>query len=102
MNKTVSIVVPVYHAQNYIRNTMDCVLAQSYKDWEMFLVVDDPQDATINVIEQYIEEMQEKRIHVLVQEENKGAALARNRGVQEAKGRYITYLDADDLWKMNK
>ncbi len=102
MNKTVSIVVPVYHAQNYIRNTMDCVLAQSYKDWEMFLVVDDPQDATINVIEQYIEEMQEKRIHVLVQEENKGAALARNRGVQEAKGRYIAYLDADDLWKMDK
>ena len=44
----------------------------------------------------------EKRIHVFIQEKNQGAALARNRGVSEAKGRYIAYLDADDLWKPDK
>lgn len=102
MNKTVSVVIPVYHAQDYIVNTMDCVLAQTYVDWEMFLVVDDPQDATIEVIQRYIEENKEQRIHVLVQDVNKGAALARNRGVDEAAGRYIAYLDADDLWKSDK
>lgn len=102
MNKTVSVVIPVYHAQDYIVNTMDCVLAQTYVDWEMFLVVDDPQDATIEVIQRYIEENKEQRIHVLVQDVNKGAALARNRGVDEAEGRYIAYLDADDLWKSDK
>lgn len=102
MNKTVSIVVPVYHAQDFIKTTMDCVLAQSYEDWELFMVVDDPQDATIAVIENYVAQKQENRIHVLVQEMNKGAAQARNRGVQEAKGRYIAYLDADDLWKPDK
>ena len=102
MNKTVSIVIPVYHAQDFIKTTMDCVLAQSYEDWELFMVVDDPQDATIAVIENYVAQKQENRIHVLVQEMNKGAAQARNRGVQEAKGRYIAYLDADDLWKPDK
>ena len=102
MNETVSIVVPVYRAQDFIRNTMDSVLAQTYTDWEMFLVVDDPKDATIKVIEEYIAEKQEERIRLLVQESNKGAAQARNRGVQEANGRYISYLDADDLWKPDK
>lgn len=102
MNKTVSVVVPVYRAQDFIQNTMDCVLAQTYSDWELFLVVDDPKDPTIKVIEQYISDKQESRIHILIQEENKGAALARNRGVQEATGRYIAYLDADDLWKSDK
>lgn len=102
MNRTVSIVVPVYHAQEFIKCTMDSVAAQSYADWELLMVVDDPLDATIAVIEEYIEQKQEKRIHVLVQEENRGAAQARNRGVREAAGRYIAYLDADDLWKPDK
>ncbi|MBQ9140882.1 MAG: glycosyltransferase family 2 protein, partial [Lachnospiraceae bacterium] len=102
MNETVSIVVPVYHAENYIRETMDSVRAQTYKDWELLLVVDGREDPTIDVIEHYMKEKQEARIRLLIQESNKGAALARNRGVQEAKGRYIAYLDADDLWKPEK
>lgn len=102
MNETVSIVVPVYHAEKYIEATMDCVRAQTYTDWEMLLVIDDPQDATIAVIENYIREKSEERIFLYVQEENKGAALARNRGVEESKGRYLAYLDADDLWKSDK
>lgn len=102
MNTMVSIVVPVYHAQNYIRETMDSVLAQTYGNWELLLVVDGSEDPAIEVIEKYIGEKQEKRIHLLIQENNKGAALARNRGVAESKGRYIAYLDADDLWKPEK
>ena len=102
MNTMVSIVVPVYHAENYIRETMDSVRAQTYKDWELLLVVDGREDPTIDVIEHYMKEKQEARIRLLIQESNKGAALARNRGVQEAKGRYIAYLDADDLWKPEK
>ena len=102
MNTMVSIVVPVYHAQRFIEETMDSVLAQTYEDWELLLVVDGSSDPTIAVIEEYIEKKQEKRIRLLIQENNKGAALARNRGVQEAKGRYLAYLDADDLWKPQK
>ncbi len=102
MNGMVSIVVPVYHAEKYIRQTMDSVLAQTYEDWELLLVVDGSEDPTIEVINAYIREKQEMRIRLLIQESNKGAALARNRGVKEAKGRYVAYLDADDLWKPTK
>ncbi len=102
MNTMVSIVVPVYHAQRFIEETMDSVLAQTYEDWELLLVVDGSSDPTIAVIEEYIDKKQEQRIRLLIQENNKGAALARNRGVQEAKGRYLAYLDADDLWKPQK
>ena len=102
MNTTVSIVVPVYHAEKYIRETLDSVLAQTYSDWELLLVVDGREDPTIEVIEAYVQKKQETRIRLLIQEANKGAALARNRGVQEATGRYVAYLDADDLWKPGK
>lgn len=102
MNQMVSIVVPVYHAEKFIEATLDSVLAQTYKDWEVLLVVDGNTDPTIAVIEAYIKKTQEQRIRLLIQENNKGAALARNRGVQEAKGRFIAYLDADDLWRPEK
>lgn len=102
MNTMVSIVVPVYHAQRFIEETMDSVLTQTYENWELLLVVDGNSDPTIAVIEEYIEKKQEQRIRLLIQENNKGAALARNRGVKEAKGRYLAYLDADDLWKPQK
>lgn len=102
MNNMVSIVVPVYHAEKFVEATMDSVRAQTYTDWELLLVVDGKEDPTIAVIEEYITKNREERIRLLVQEHNKGAALARNRGVKEAKGRYIAYLDADDLWKPEK
>lgn len=102
MNKTVSVVVPVYHAEKYMEETMNSVMAQTYKDWELLLIVDGPQDPTIEVIQKFMEEHPQARIRLLVQEKNQGAALARNRGVQEANGRYIAYLDADDLWVPQK
>lgn len=102
MNKTVSVVVPVYHAKEYIEETMNCVMAQTYKDWELLLIVDGPQDPTIEVIQKYIEVHPDAQIRLLIQDKNQGAALARNRGVQEARGRYIAYLDADDLWVPQK
>lgn len=102
MNKTVSVVVPVYHAKEYIEETMNCVMAQTYKDWELLLIVDGPQDPTIEVIQKYIEAHPDAQIRLLIQDKNQGAALARNRGVQESHGRYIAYLDADDLWVPQK
>lgn len=102
MNEMVSVVVPVYRAEKYMVETMDCVRAQTYKDWELLLVVDGPEDPTVDVIQKYLEKTGEPRIHLFIQEKNQGAALARNRGVAEAKGRYIAYLDADDLWKPDK
>lgn len=102
MEALVSIVVPVYQAQDYIVETMDSVRTQTYEQWELLLVVDGEQDPTIPVIKKYVDDTNENRVHLIIQEQNQGAALARNRGVKEARGRYIAYLDADDLWNREK
>ena len=102
MKELISIVVPVYNAGRFIEETMDCVRRQTYENWELLLVNDKSSDNSAQIIESYIEEKQEARIRLINQPENRGAARARNRGVQEAKGRYIAYLDADDLWEPKK
>ncbi len=100
--KLVSIIVPVYNIKKYIRETMDCVRAQTYADWELLLVDDCSTDGTRAVIEEYIQETKDDRIRLIKQSSNTGAAQARNKGLEEARGRYIAYLDADDLWVPEK
>lgn len=102
MNETVSIIVPVYNAEKYILETIEHVVAQTYTDWEMLLVVDGCKDRSAQVIREYQEAKQEGRLRIIVREENMGAARARNKGLQEATGRYIAYVDADDLWHPEK
>ena len=98
-DKLVSIIVPVYNVEKFIVETMECVRAQSYDSWELLLVEDVSTDGTKEVIETYLHEKPDERIHLICQPENKGAAHARNRGLREAAGRFIAYLDADELWE---
>lgn len=102
MEELVSIIVPVYNAGKYICETMDCVRAQTYETWELLLVEDGSTDTTVQKIADYVAAEQETRIRLIRQAANSGAARARNRGLSEAKGRYIAYLDADDLWEKDK
>ncbi len=102
MREQISIIVPVYNAEKFIRETLDCVLAQTYPCWELLLVEDCSGDQTRAVIEAYLAEKGDERIRLICQSANQGAAKARNRGLKEAKGRYIAYLDADDLWPPEK
>lgn len=101
-NGMVSIIVPVYNAQKYILETMDHVRAQTYPNWELLLVEDGSTDDTVKRITAYVDQTKESRIRLILQPENMGAAKARNRGLTEAKGRFIAYLDADDLWNPEK
>lgn len=102
MDELISIIVPVYNVEKYIAETIACVTAQTCRDWELLLVEDASSDGTVDIIRHIMEEQDDPRIRLLRQPSNMGAARARNRGLQEARGRYIAYLDADDLWVPEK
>lgn len=102
MAEIVSIIVPVYKAKEYIVNTCDNVCGQTYTDWELILVDDCSQDGTAELIEDYITSHPDRDIRLISKENNEGAAAARNTGLEAASGRYIAFLDADDVWLPNR
>ncbi|MDZ7835045.1 MAG: glycosyltransferase family 2 protein [Alkalibacterium sp.] len=94
----ISIVMPTYNAAQFIRETIDSILNQSYQNWELILVDDHSTDDTISVIKAY----EDERIFLIRLPENKGAAVARNTALEEVSGDYIAFLDSDDLWHKDK
>jgi len=102
-SRTVSIIIPVYRLENYICETLDCIIAQTYEDWELILVDDHSDDASAQLIEEYVakNKLQDK-VFLFHQTDEKGAASARNRGMRETHGRYVAYLDGDDVWRSEK
>ena len=102
MKELVSIIVPVYNVEKYIVATIECVLAQTYTNWELLLIENNSKDGTRKCVEKYLESHPDDRIKFHVIEENVGAATARNHGMDLSKGRFVTYLDSDDLWMPDK
>ena len=98
----ISIIVPVYNAAVFIRQTIEMVQTQTYADWELLLVDDGSKDNSCEIIEQFLKEKPDERIRLIKKMKNEGAALSRNKGIEEAKGRYIAFLDADDVWLSHK
>lgn len=96
----VSIVIPVYNAEKYIEEAIQCILNQTYQEWEIIFVDDGSSDESLSIIEEYLKK--EKRMHLYQNSENRGPAYTRNRGIKKAQGRYLAYLDADDLWDADK
>lgn len=99
-NKTVSVITPVFNAAKYISCTLESILRQSYKDIEIILVDDCSTDNTREIIMRYIE----KNLNIIYKrlDKNGGAAIARNSALRMAKGRYVAFLDSDDLWCEDK
>src|SRR5574344_1001323 len=93
-NYLISIITPSYNSEKYISKTIDSVLFQTYQNWEMIVVDDVSPDNSNKKIEEYCKK--DNRINLIKLEQNSGAAVARNRAIKEAKGRYIAFLDADD------
>ena len=104
----ISIIIPVHNAEKFIKDTIDCVLAQSYEDWELLLIEDGSTDRTMDIMAAYLKEIKDGRIRLkrreirTAEEKAFGAARARNLGLSLAAGRYIAYLDADDHWRPDK
>ena len=96
----VSIIVPVYNGAEFLEETIASVRNQTWQNWELLLVDDCSKDQSYEIMKRLAAE--DERIVPLWQEQNGGAARARNRGVMEASGRYIAFLDADDLWMPDK
>ena len=98
----VSIIVPVYNAAAYLPRTISMVKKQTCKDWELLLVDDCSTDESLSVMDKCLKQEPDARIRVISQKKNQGAAAARNRGLEKARGRYIAFLDADDVWVEEK
>lgn len=96
----VSIITPAYNAAEYIAETIESVLDQTYPNWEMLIINDCSKDNTAEIVRSYT--IKDKRIKLINLEKNSGAAVARNTAIQNAKGRYVAFLDSDDLWKKEK
>lgn len=96
MNKPlVSIITPSYNSKKFITHTIESVLNQSYSNFELIIVDDCSTDGSFEFLENYLID---SRISIYKMEKNSGAALARNFGIQKAKGKYLAFLDSDDLW----
>lgn len=96
----VSVIMPAYNAEMFVDESICSVLNQKYKNWELIIVDDCSSDNTVSVVQKYVEE--DSRIHLYCQKVNSGSAAARNKGISKANGRYIAFLDADDLWFTDK
>ena len=92
----VSIITPMYKGAEFVGDTIESVLKQTYTNWEMIIVDDcSPDDgAGINVVKRYAD----PRIKLIESKVNKGSSGARNIALKEAKGQYIAFLDSDDMW----
>lgn len=98
MSDLVSIIMPSYNTEKYIADSICSVLAQSYTNWELIIVDDCSTDNTDSIVTSFHDE----RIRYIKNEKNSGAAVSRNRALREARGRWIAFLDSDDLWTSDK
>lgn len=99
MNDLVSIIMPSYNTERYIEKSIQSVQAQTYTNWELIIVDDCSSDCTDEVVKPYLSD---ERICYIKNEKNSGAAVSRNRALREAKGKWIAFLDSDDLWLPEK
>lgn len=96
----VSIVMPLYNCERYVSDSIESVLSQTYEEWELLIVDDCSSDGSYEIAKQYA--VGDSRIVVEKLSENSGAAVARNVAIEKARGRYIAFLDSDDLWTPEK
>lgn len=92
----VSIIMPAYNCGNYIGVTIDSVLAQTYKNWEIIIIDDCSTDNTKKIVKDYM--LKDPRVKYYKLNQNSGAAIARNKAIDLAEGKYMAFLDSDDVW----
>lgn len=96
--KSISIIIPVYNAEQYIKTCLDSILKQTFCDYELILVDDGSTDGTFGILQAYAKE--DSRI-IILNQKNQFAGVARNKGMERAQGKYVLFLDADDFFESN-
>lgn len=97
-NKLVSVVMPIYNAEKYLKDNLPLLINQTYKNFELILVNDGSKDKSLAICQDFAKK--DSRIKVISQE-NKGVSSARNLGIENSKGEYICFVDADDFTMPN-
>lgn len=96
----VSVIMPNYNCGKYLEETVNSVINQTYRNWELLIVDDCSTDNSVEVIKNL--QSKDDRIKLFINEKNSGAAASRNRAMREASGKWIAFLDSDDLWTPDK
>lgn len=96
----ISIIMPAYNSEKHIKKSIESVLNQSYKYWELIIIDDGSNDKTKSIIE--LEKKKDSRIRLYFNSSNIGVSETRNRGVNLASGKWIAFLDSDDMWQSEK
>lgn len=99
-NHLVSVITPLYNAEAYIEKTILSILNQKYINWELLIIDDCSKDQSVTVVKKFVE--LDSRVKLIQLENNSGAAVARNKGIEYATGRFIAFLDSDDTWHPEK
>ncbi|WP_158542160.1 glycosyltransferase family 2 protein [Pedobacter chinensis] len=100
MEPLVSIITPCYNSSDFVRATLNSVIVQDYKNWELIVVDDKSNDDTCKIVEEFTSRYRNIKLISLLK--NEGVSNARNIGMLEARGKYIAFLDSDDVWMENK
>ena len=100
MNHLVSIIMPSFNCKEFISETILSVISQTYNHWELIIVDDCSTDDGTDIINNFIKN--DQRIKLILNDKNEGAAVSRNKAIEHASGKYIAFLDSDDLWNTDK
>ena len=96
----ISVIIPYYKKKNFIQKTINSILNQTYKNFEILIVYDDTNKSDLKIINKI--KKKDKRIRIIINKKNIGAGESRNKGIKNSRGKFIAFIDGDDLWKKNK
>ena len=100
MNDLVSIIIPYYRKKLFFEKTIDSIKNQTYKNFEIILIYDDNNRSDLLFVKKVLRKIKNKKI--IVNKKNLGVGISRNRGINKSKGKFLSFIDADDVWSRNK